>query len=136
DGAPEVRTALQLPDNGGPTTVAAAPVAVPPANPVPAEAANPVGEGAVVGAVVGALLDEVTAVPPSGTEPLAISWRQAWDVQQALANLGFNIGVPDGVLGPHSRQIIGEWQQSIGAEATGFLSRDQLTLLLERGRNP
>ena len=136
DAAPEVRTALQLPDNGGPTTVAAAPVAVPPANPVPAEAANPVGEGAVVGAVVGALLDEVTAVPPSGTEPLAISWRQAWDVQQALANLGFNIGVPDGVLGPHSRQIIGEWQQSIGAEATGFLSRDQLTLLLERGRNP
>ncbi|MCB9960189.1 MAG: caspase family protein [Rhodospirillaceae bacterium] len=118
-----------LPAPGAGTTIAAAPVAMPP----PAEAdAN--GEGAIAGAIIGPTVAALLDVPPSATEPLTLTWRQAWDVQQALGRLGFDIGVPDGVLGPHSRQIIGEWQESIGAEPTGFLSRDQFTLLLERSR--
>lgn len=122
-------TASGLPAPGAGTTIAAAPIAMPP----PAEAdAN--GEGAIAGAIIGPTVAALLDVPPSDTEPLTLTWRQAWDVQQALGRLGFDIGVPDGVLGPHSRQVIGAWQESIGAEPTGFLSRDQFTLLLERSR--
>lgn len=51
-------------------------------------------------------------------------------VQKALANvLGESIAA-DGVIGPRSRAAIARWQTGIGSTPTGYLSPNQLVLLL------
>jgi peptidoglycan hydrolase-like protein with peptidoglycan-binding domain len=55
-------------------------------------------------------------------------------IQEALAENGFlssASGTHDGEFGPITRRAIKDFQQSIGAPATGFLSGDQRLALLE-----
>src|SRR5262249_18337261 len=51
-------------------------------------------------------------------------------LQVALTSLGFDTQGVDGVLGPHSRQMIRGWQQARGQPATGFLTSTQRQALL------
>ncbi|WP_160194636.1 peptidoglycan-binding protein [Devosia riboflavina] len=52
------------------------------------------------------------------------------EVQRRLANLGYDVGVPDGVMGPRTRQAIANYQQSIGTMPTGTLTSAERSALL------
>ena len=51
-------------------------------------------------------------------------------IQSSLAALGYNVGTIDGVLGPNSRRVIGQFQASRGEAATGQMTRPQYVALL------
>ncbi|MDQ6663194.1 MAG: peptidoglycan-binding protein [Acidobacteriota bacterium] len=53
-------------------------------------------------------------------------------VQSRLANLGYDTGPIDGVVGPHTRQAIIEFQEQYGLEPTGGLDDRTLAKLKER----
>ena len=53
-------------------------------------------------------------------------------MQQRLAQRGFDIGEPDGLLGPRTRIAIRNFQASIGRVPDGFASSD----VLDRLRQP
>ncbi|MFP9135980.1 peptidoglycan-binding protein [Devosia sp. XGJD_8] len=54
-------------------------------------------------------------------------------VQRQLAALGYDVGVPDGVMGPRTRQAIVAYQQSIGTVPTGTLTLAERDLLFGGG---
>ncbi len=54
--------------------------------------------------------------------PLSLADRKA--AQTALAQLGFNPGEPDGVIGVNTRVALRAWQQTRGLPADGYLSPD------------
>lgn len=60
--------------------------------------------------------------------PASGGWAE---IQTALKLLGFSVGEVDGEPGPVTRSAIGTWQAALGAEATGVLSADQRTILLQ-----
>jgi peptidoglycan hydrolase-like protein with peptidoglycan-binding domain len=51
-------------------------------------------------------------------------------IQSSLASLGYGIGTIDGVLGPNSRRVIGQFQASRGEAATGQMTRAQYVALI------
>jgi membrane-bound lytic murein transglycosylase B len=51
------------------------------------------------------------------------------EMQQLLARKGFNIGQPDGLLGPQTRLAIRNFQASIGQIPDGFASSEVLDRL-------
>jgi hypothetical protein len=61
-----------------------------------------------------------------------LSPKQHAELQAALAAKGFGSGTHDGEFGPITRTSIKQFQQSLGASPSGFLSRDQRSALLER----
>jgi hypothetical protein len=64
--------------------------------------------------------------------------EQRADLQRALAEKGFlranqdNLDLFDGEFGSNTRNAIKQFQRSVGAAPTGFLSADQRTAVLER----
>ena len=52
------------------------------------------------------------------------------EIQQALIALGHPVGVVDGLFGRRTRTAISAWQESNGLSATGYLTSDQVELLL------
>ena len=50
-------------------------------------------------------------------------------VQRALAQLGFDPGQPDGVVGVNTRTALRNWQKSRGLTADGYLSQDMVQRL-------
>ncbi len=74
---------------------------------------------------VGLIADAV-----AGRAPLVRPWPQEQPIpladriaaQEALARLGFDPGLPDGVLGLKSRQAARAWQKSRGLPADGYLT--------------
>jgi len=42
--------------------------------------------------------------------------------QTALAHMGYNPGVPDGMIGAGTRQALRAWQKDHGLPADGYLS--------------
>jgi len=66
-----------------------------------------------------------------------LSPEQHAELQQSLAEKGFlrpdqiGSGTHDGEFGPITRNAIKQFQQSLGASASGFLSNDQRSALLE-----
>ncbi len=50
------------------------------------------------------------------------------DVQQLLADLGYEVGTPDGAMGPNTREAIVEFQKSVGLVETGEVT----TALIDR----
>jgi hypothetical protein len=84
--------------------------------------------------------DDVPVVAPSDTSPPVSAASEADEpaydpaaVQAALAQSLSRQIVADGILGPRSRAAIADWQRQIGSEGTGFLSAEQLALLLAEG---
>ena len=51
----------------------------------------------------------------------------------ALASLGFDPGPADGLFGPRTREVIGEWQRGKGYEKTGYLTKKQVETLVTLG---
>ena len=76
-----------------------------------------------------------------GGGPLVQSWprderaltiAERYELQQLLARRGFDVGEPDGLLGPRSRIAIRNFQASSGQTPDGFAS----SVLLDRLRQP
>ncbi len=61
-----------------------------------------------------------------------LSVDERYEMQQRLAQRGFDIGAPDGLLGPRTRIAIRNYQASVGEVPDGFASSG----LLERLRQP
>lgn len=53
------------------------------------------------------------------------------EVQRRLNVLGFDAGTPDGVYGPQTRNAIARFQASIGNQANGVISKDEIAVLYE-----
>lgn len=58
------------------------------------------------------------------------------EVQRQLDSLGYDVGVPDGVMGPRTRQAIADYQRSIGAVPTGTLTSSDRSALLGASAMP
>lgn len=103
----------------------------------------------VVGAILGIILNEAIkdqgttrsgSSAPTGTAdaPRVVKGPQQpkmnkedWmAVQRTLADAGFYDGAIDGAIGPASRSAIAAWQESMGAEGSGYLTRDQADTLI------
>ena len=76
-----------------------------------------------------------------GGGPLVQGWprdervltiAERYELQQLLARRGFDVGEPDGLLGPRSRIAIRNFQASSGQTPDGFAS----SALLDRLRQP
>jgi membrane-bound lytic murein transglycosylase B len=57
---------------------------------------------------------------------------ERYELQQLLARRGFDVGDPDGLLGPRSRIAIRDFQASVGLVPDGFASSG----VLDRLRQP
>ena len=62
----------------------------------------------------------------------ALSMAERFEMQQLLAQRGFDIGEPDGLLGPRTRIAIRNFQSATGQVPDGFAS----SLVLDRLRQP
>jgi membrane-bound lytic murein transglycosylase B len=62
----------------------------------------------------------------------ALSMAERFEMQQLLARRGFDIGEPDGLLGPRTRMAIRNFQVATGQIPDGFASSD----VLDRLRQP
>lgn len=82
---------------------------------------------------VGQLADQIAGdgkllQPPPEDAP-RLHRDQVITLQQQLNNKGFNLGTPDGILGPATRRAIGEFQDQQGMIADGFPGTQVLGLL-------
>ncbi len=71
-------------------------------------------------------------VQPWPRQERVLSWAERYELQQLLAQHGFDVGEPDGLLGGRTRAALRQFQASIGAVPDGFPS----ATLLERLRAP
>ena len=62
----------------------------------------------------------------------ALSMSERFEMQQLLARRGYDIGEPDGLLGPRTRIAIRNFQAAIGQIPDGFAS----SVVLDRLRQP
>ncbi|MBL4806365.1 MAG: peptidoglycan-binding protein [Rhodobacteraceae bacterium] len=62
-------------------------------------------------------------------QALGLNRRQRRAIQTDLTLLGFGLGSVDGVLGNATRRAVRRWQQDQRLTATGYLTRQQITLL-------
>ncbi len=81
---------------------------------------------------VGLLADRMGGAGPLLTpwpveSAMSLADRQA--AQVALANLGFDPGPPDGVIGAGTRKALRAWQKTAGVPADGYLSADMVRRL-------
>ncbi|MCL7939822.1 lytic murein transglycosylase [Halomonas sp. ATCH28] len=81
---------------------------------------------------VGTLADELAGregvVQGWPREEQPLSRRQVREMQRLLNQRGFEVGAPDGVMGPNTRRGLREFQAAIGTTPDGFATRN----LLER----
>jgi peptidoglycan hydrolase-like protein with peptidoglycan-binding domain len=72
------------------------------------------------------------ATGPSRTRPsgsLTLSTDEIRQLQIALNEKGFNIGEPDGRMGPRTERALMEFQQRQGLQATGHIDHETVTAL-------
>jgi peptidoglycan hydrolase-like protein with peptidoglycan-binding domain len=67
--------------------------------------------------------------PERVEQALALTRDERRAIQRDLTTLGFSTRGVDGLFGPASRAAIRSWQTQNAAEATGFLTRDQIFAL-------
>jgi len=82
---------------------------------------------------VGQLADQIAGggklLQPPPVDAPRLHRDQVIALQQQLNNKGFNLGTPDGILGPATRRAIGEFQHQQGMIADGFPGTHVLGLL-------
>ncbi len=82
---------------------------------------------------VGQLADQIAGggklLQPPPVDAPRLHRDQVIALQQQLNNKGFNLGTPDGILGPATRLAIGEFQHQQGMIADGFPGTQVLGLL-------
>jgi lytic murein transglycosylase len=85
---------------------------------------------------IGLLADRLRGEPPLvqawPRDERVLTLNERYELQQHLARRGFDIGEPDGLLGPKSRVALMRFQASQGLAPDGFASADVLDRL--RGR--
>ncbi|HOY21678.1 MAG TPA: lytic murein transglycosylase [Cellvibrio sp.] len=82
---------------------------------------------------VGHLADRIAGgeklMQPPPTDAPRLRRDQVIALQEILNQKGFNVGTPDGILGPGMRRAISEFQHQEGMIADGFVSKEVLALL-------
>lgn len=73
--------------------------------------------------------------PAAAQEP-RMSRQTKMEVQDALNQREFAVGVADGSFGGNTRRGIRKFQSSISASVTGYLTQQQVTLLLDEPYEP
>src|SRR5271166_7018601 len=58
-----------------------------------------------------------------------LSWEQIRELQIALNEKGFDVGEPDGRLGPRTNRALMEFQQRQGLQATGHIDQQTVEAL-------
>jgi peptidoglycan hydrolase-like protein with peptidoglycan-binding domain len=93
--------------------------------------------GLIVGGIIGsAIANDINrkkqrTVQRSYSSGISSATRaQNVETQTALNQFGFNVGTPDGSIGPRSRAAIAEYQAFVGYPATGELTEYQRNLLV------
>jgi len=94
--------------------------------------------GALIGGFIGGALGSQTnqsrtrarATGPARPAVPNVTRQQNRDVQTALNFFGFNVGTPDGALGPRSRQGITAYQLYLAFAGTGQLTEFERNVLL------
>ena len=72
--------------------------------------------------------------PATSGEEEALTREERVRVQRGLNEQGFEAGPADGMFGRRTRSAIWEWQKAKGAEAAGYLMREQAGALATAGR--
>ena len=72
----------------------------------------------------------ITAEWPRTDKLLSLTDRVS--AQKKLKELGYKLGLIDGVIGPNSRKAIREWQKDVGIPEDGYLEKNILDLLLKQ----
>jgi membrane-bound lytic murein transglycosylase B len=86
---------------------------------------------AAVGHLADRLEGEGGFVTPRPEKEVPLSRSEVMEIQQHLEKLGFDVGTPDGIVGPNTRNAIKGFQQYARLPADGFPTID----LLERLRS-
>lgn len=95
--------------------------------------------GAIIGGIIGSAVTKENSKKKSTKSTKAKSkvasvsseQREAnKEVQTALNYFGYNVGTPDGAIGPKSRAAISEYQAFLGYPGTGELSEHERTILV------
>jgi peptidoglycan hydrolase-like protein with peptidoglycan-binding domain len=77
-----------------------------------------------------ALWNEESGIEPADAEEqLKLTKQARLEVQLALSDLGYDLGVPDGAIGPKSRRAISALQRTAGLFETGYLGFSTLAEL-------
>ena len=126
------------------TCAFAAALALTPAEPVRADAGDAIA-GAIVGGLIGHAIAKdqqrrktTTTTKRSSTKSAkpakpgisAAQREQNREVQTALNQFGYNVGTPDGSIGPKSRAAISQYQATLGYPPTGQLTDYERTILV------
>lgn len=98
------------------------------------QASADIGDAIVGGIIGGVIVNEVqrnrARTPPRTVVVDTSARQQAREVQSALNHFYFNVGAPDGVLGPQSRAGISQYQSYLGFPMTGELTEFQRQVLI------
>lgn len=82
---------------------------------------------------VGHLADRIAGkeklVQPPPEDAPRLHRNQVITIQEQLSKRGFDVGMPDGILGPGTRRALSEFQHQQGMIADGFPSRKVIVLL-------
>jgi membrane-bound lytic murein transglycosylase B len=85
---------------------------------------------------IGYLADRMRGGPPFvqnwPRDERVLTTDERYELQQLLAQHGFNIGQPDGLLGPQTRIAIRSFQASVGQIPDGFASSEVLDRLRQQ----
>jgi membrane-bound lytic murein transglycosylase B len=71
-------------------------------------------------------------VHPWPRDERVLTLQERYEMQQLLAQRGFKIGEPDGLIGPQTRLAIRNYQESIGQVPDGFASSEVLDRLRQQ----
>ena len=120
------------------TATLIASVALSPISPVPQPVRADSGDvvaGLIIGGIIGSAVakdnkkkKKTTASSSSSSSSAAREANK--EVQTALNYFGYNVGTPDGAIGPKSRAAISEYQAFLGYPATGELTENERLILV------
>ena len=65
---------------------------------------------------------------------LGLKREERRGIQAALSTVGFQLGLPDGLFGPRTREAIARWQSANGLQTTGYLDASAARTLLAAAR--
>lgn len=82
-----------------------------------------------VGYLADRILGSEALVNPPPIDQLALTRSQLVALQEGLMSEGYEVGEPDGIMGPATRSALSEFQQDMGLIADGFPNQESLEML-------
>ena len=92
--------------------------------------------GGFIGSAVGSNIrtqprqQRTTTARPRASSANTVQRQQNREVQTALNHFGFNVGAPDGAIGPRTRAGISQYQGYLGFASTGQLTEFERNILI------